>query len=218
MKYGESLPAGFNVPSSAFWIQKDLTVDGNPFKLVELQPGDSVMDCGGFIGTFTAACMEQGAASVVVYEAAAKNAALLRGNVARYHPRVVVVEAALTAGDDNTVTLAMANFSGSNSIVPGAKGKATTVRATNFRAELLTLKPQVVKLDIEGAEYDLLDSLKPGDLASVRTLVVEFHPIDDREHRIKRIAAFLEAEGYAIFSMRKRAFVASRDKPASLFD
>jgi len=211
MKYGDALPSGFEIPSSGFWLKTDLTTEGNPFKLVRLRDGDRVMDCGLFVGTFTAACLEQGAAVVQAYEAAPKNAESARKNLGRYGVRARVIEAALVASDATSVGLNLAAFSGANTIVAGKAKKSVTVRAVNFRRELLEFKPDVLKLDVEGAEYELLDSLEPGDLASVRCIFVEFHPIENRDARIKKIQRFVEDEGLVIESPKLRAFVASRD-------
>lgn len=212
MKYGEILPEGFDIPSSAFWLQKDLTIDGNPFKLVNILPGDRVMDCGGFIGTWTAACLEQGAAHATVYEAAPKNALVLKPNLEKYGKKVSVVEAALVPGHEDTITLEMSGFSGTNSIIStGRKAKCIDVPAINFRESVLTVNPTVIKLDVEGAEYSLLNTLKYGDLKGVRTLFIEFHPIENRDVLIANVAIFLAAEGFQIISTRKRAFIATRE-------
>jgi len=209
MKYADALPEGFKIPTSAFWLRKDL--ETNPFKLVPLEVGDRVMDCGTYIGTFAAAAMEQGAASVVCYEAAPKNFLLAVDNMARYGERAKVVEKALTAGYSDSVQLTMSGFSGANSILPSAnRPKALTVVACNFSDELMLHRPTVVKMDVEGAEYDLLGSLEPGDLEGVRCLFIEFHPIEGREAKIAAIRAFLESEGFTVLSDRKRAFVVVR--------
>lgn len=212
MRYGDILPEGFNIPTSAFWLRKDLTPEGNPFKLVEIRTGDKVMDCGAYIGTFAAACMEQGAESVACYEAAPKNAALLRENMKRY-PHVQVVEGALTTKIDvETVVLTMSGFSGANSILPSPnRKKSISVIARYFRFHVLDLAPTIIKLDVEGAEYDLLDSLQSGDLMSVRTVFIEFHPIADRDARIERVKKYLTTEKFTIISTRRRAFVATKE-------
>lgn len=219
MNYGDALPSWFTIPTSAFWLKKDLTVDGNPFKLVNLQPGDRVMDCGLYIGTFTAACLEQGAGSAMCYEAAPRNATLAKANLARYGDRVRIVEAALTATKATEVVLTMSGFSGANSILPSVnRSKSIKVKAVNFRQQLLAFDPHVVKLDVEGAEYDLLDSLQPGDLTNVRCLFIEFHPIERRDDRIHKIREFIQADGLTVESQKLRAFVASRDVPSLFTD
>ena len=219
MRYGDILPAGFVVPSSAFWLKNDLTVEKNPFKDLPTPERATVMDCGAFIGTFTAACLEQRAWHVTCYEAAPKNAGILRMNMARYGTHVTLIEKALTATDAQIVTLNMSGFSGTNSILPPTttKSKSIEVPALNFRRELLRVRPQVLKLDVEGAEYDLLESLEVGDLASVESLFIEFHPIEDREELIDDISQFLVHEGFTIINARRRTFTAVR-KPEGFLE
>jgi len=209
MRYGDVLPSSFMIPTSAFWLRNDLEKH-NPFEHLELPRSATVMDCGAYIGTFAIACVEQGAAYVTCYEAAPKNAAMLRQNCSRYQ-QIGVIEAALVASNDSTVSLNLSGFSGANSILPQTRRmKFIEVSAVNFRRSLLTLRPSVLKLDVEGAEYDLLASLCPGDLRSVRSLFIEFHPIANREQRIADVRRYLEESGLTVVSARKRAFTASR--------
>lgn len=210
MRYGDILPAGFNIPTSAFWLRGDLTKK-NPFELLPLTPDAIVMDCGSYIGTFAAAAVEQGAQKVYCYEAAPKNANLLRANMMRYGDHVIVIEAALTSSHDIAVALTLSGFSGANSILQSKnRPKSITVGAINFRDTLLAIRPHVIKLDVEGAEYDLLRSLRSGDLANVNSLFVEFHPIDDRDAKIATISRFIEDEELTIVNARRRAFIAVR--------
>ena len=212
MRYGDILPDGFFIPSSAFWLKKDLTVT-NPFKLVDIRLGDVMMDCGAYIGTFAAACMEQGAAAVVCYEAAPKNAKLLRLNMVRYGSRATIIEGAITATDEEYATLTMSSFSGANSLLPSKNRPRTIkVKSYNFRQAVINVEPTVLKIDVESAEYDLMDSLSRKDLDTVRCLFIEFHPIENREVRIERIVRYITSEGFTIINTRKRAFIALRKK------
>lgn len=212
MRYGDALPADFDIPTLAFWLRNDLDPHKNPFALLPLAPDAVVMDCGAYIGTFAAACVEQGAKFVRCYEAAPKNAALLRQNMERYGDYVHVVEGALVSHRATSVSLTMSSFSGANSIVPSAnRPKFIQVPAINFRDQLLRLGPTVVKLDVEGAEYDLLASLWSGDLSTVESLFIEFHPTEDREAKIDAIGLYLKSEGLTVVASRRRAFTAVRD-------
>jgi FkbM family methyltransferase len=210
MKYGTALPHGFHIPSSAFWLQKDLTTQ-NPFELLTIELGDRIMDCGAYIGTFAAACMEQGASAVTCYEASPTTAQMLRDNLARY-PTASVIEGALTWSNEDRVFLGMSSFEGSNSIVGGSVNatKGMFVKGINFRDELLRVKPHVLKLDVEGAEYGLLDMVQPKDLEGVRAIFVEFHPTVDQSAKIATFQAFIEHQGFFVHSKRKRAFIADR--------
>lgn len=207
-RYGEVLPKDFEIPSSMFWIRKDL--ETNPFSQVVMRAGDRVMDCGGCIGTFSAAALENGAGHVRCYEPIMKNAEVLKQNLARYGNRKTVVEAALVADSSKTVTMFLASFSGSHSVVDNGKAKTVSVPARSFRAEIKAFKPHIIKLDVEGAEYTLLRSLKPGDLGAVSCVFIEFHPHKERERLIEDARAFLVGEGLTIVKTRTRAFTAIR--------
>lgn len=169
------------------------------------------MDCGAYIGTFTAAAIEQGAKWAVCYEAAPKNAELLRENMNRYGKRVTVNELALVPGKGGSIELTMSGFSGANSIIPSPnRKKSITVDTVNFRDELRRISPTVMKMDIEGAEYPILETLKPGDLRGLNSVFIEFHPDPKREERVGKFRAFLIEEGFELVSERNRAFIAVR--------
>ncbi len=208
MRYGEVLPEGFTIPTGAFWIRKDL--ERNPFDLVDVRPGDKVMDCGSCIGTFAVAALEQGAARVWCYEPMEKNVAVLRDNVSKYGDRAVVVRAALTMSSENGIMLSLSGFSGAHTIVPRRKAKEVMVPAKCFRSELMERQPDVLKLDVEGAEYGLMMSLMRGDLHHVRSLFIEFHPNDRREELVEKVKTFVTEEGFVVLKDRLRAFTAVR--------
>jgi len=210
-RYGEALPAHFILPPSFRWVlNKDL--HNNPFSSVEIRPGDRVMDCGAAVGTFTVAALEAGA-RVRAYEPLPKNISILKDNIRPYGERAELVEAALIPGPETSVILAGGSgFPGTHSICSRAKiiKQRFIVPAVQFRTELIAFKPQMLKIDIEGGEYLLLPTLAPGDLASLHCVFIEFHPFEEREARIDRIARYLQAEGFEIVNARKRAFTAKR--------
>ncbi len=209
MKYAEVLRNDFIIPKSSFWLKKDL--EKNPFELLCIRDDDTVMDCGAYCGTFSAAALEQGASKVFSYEANAKNAAVLRENMKSYGQRSTIIEAALVATLDSSVALSLSGFSGAHSIIKSAnRPKSVQVSAVNFRNELLRIRPEVLKLDVEAAEYDLLASLKSNDLASVNSLFIEFHPTSNRDEKIEAIHEFIKTEGLATAQTRRRAFISLR--------
>lgn len=215
MEYGQALPPTFQfVP---FWARKDLKK--NPFQQIVLYPTDRVMDCGAHVGMFTVACLEQGVASVQCYEPAPKNADRLRINTEPYgaQGRVTIKESALVPHKCGPVMLRLSGFDGAHQLQTVADllqkddaPRTVSVSTTPFRPELLAFGPSVLKIDVEGAEYELLDALQSGDLDSVRWLFVEFHPYPDREERIRMIRLFLKAEGFALVNTRPRSFIATR--------
>lgn len=211
MKYGEAIPKGFHIPKSAFWLRADLE-KRNPFELLPLRKGDTVMDCGAYIGTFTAAALEQGAKQVICYECAPKNIPLLEENMTRYGSRVRIMRYAIVGNHGWTkVKLNLSGFSGANSVVPSKnRPKSVEVPAVSFRFQLRHHNPDVLKIDVEGAEYEMLNSLKLGDLRGVRAIFIEFHPHEQREEWVQWAKDFLAEEGLTVLSDRNRAFIAVR--------
>lgn len=213
MEYGKVLPHEFkHVP---FWAKKDL--ESNPFRHVNLHPGDVVMDCGAHVGMFAAAALEQDAGSVWCYEPVPKNLERLRANLECYGSRAVVVARALTGAAVETVRMNLSGFDGAHQLTVLAESmgkppvrKTVEVKAVTFRSRLLKRQPDVVKLDVEGAEYEILASLRTGDLTGVRCLFVEFHPTADRDQKIAAAGQFIEAEGLVVVNDRRRAFTAVR--------
>ena len=210
MEYGSVLPAGFVVPKSSFHIAKDIATI-NPFRDVVVPSGCVVMDCGGHIGSFSAAALESGAGRTFCFEPEPRNFRQLSDNLLRYGSRALAIAAALVATDDPTVVLMLSGFTGAHSIVKrGSRNKALRVQAMNFRKMLTAIRPQVLKMDVESAEYDLFDTLQVGDLQSVVSLFLEFHPIDHRDERMHRVQTFVHDEGLTAVNTRPRRYTANR--------
>ncbi len=205
MKYGSTLPTDFQLPG-AFWLKKDLTEEHNPFNLMPVPVGMTVMDCGGFLGTFSAACLEQGAARVVTYECMPKTLVPLRANLAKYGDRSEVVAAAVS-NTKGVITLFTSGFSGAHSITKakGASGELE-VATVRFIDEVVRVKPDVLKVDVEGAEYLFILSLTPDILTNMQSVFVEFHPHPERSDYMKAFAELAESAGLAVVNYSARRF------------
>ncbi len=176
-----------------------------------------VIDVGGQIGTFTCSLAQrEPKATINAYEPSPASAAVLRRNVDRnsFGNRITVVEAALSDSigtaefDDN------ASGSGHNSllneqgdrmaIIPDAtttfdSARATvTVATTTWDAVISALPepPNVVKIDCEGAEYDLVGASSPENWAAVQRLVIEYHPVAG--HKWKDLRAWFDNVGLSV--------------------
>jgi hypothetical protein len=117
------------------------------------------------------------------------------------------------------VDLMLSGFTGAHSVVkvPGGRYKSCSVATVDFQQALRAIRPDVLKVDVESAEYMLFDGLGPGDLASVAALFIEFHPIADRDERIARVRALVLREGFVEVETRRRRYTALR-KPRARQD
>lgn len=163
-----------------------------------LRPGDLALDCGANVGVVTAVLAATGA-DVIAFEPDPYAFGELRRRFAD-NPRVELVNSAVGARSGTVRLMRAANF-GDNPA--GASVKSTILQGgrsidaeSGFDVPLVDLVSLVrsriaekgeiafMKMDIEGAELDILEALDAADLlAGVRCLVVETHERKFKELR-----------------------------------
>lgn len=160
----------------------------------------TVLDVGGQVGCFSlAVCRRLPRARVHVYEASPVSASYVQRNVDNNGlGDRVTVHAAAMAGQEGTFTFVdSGTANGQNSFTGrGAAGEYVTVPCTTFdRAVAAAPAPvQVVKIDTEGAEYDIVLASAPGSWRDVRRVVFEYHPVPERD--VSELLAFFEDLGF----------------------
>lgn len=138
-----------------------------------------VMDCGSNIGGFINKACNDGALSVHAYEPENFNFDVLSKNVSilkeKFNTQIEIINSALVGSYASNITF---NISGaktsacSGSVIKTRRSIPLTVKATNFWNELERIKPSIVKMDIEGGEYDVLTQDFP---EYVKEVALELH-------------------------------------------
>jgi FkbM family methyltransferase len=156
------------------------------YLLADLPPSPVVIDAGGQIGCFALAAAHRVPAAVVhTYEASPTTAGYLSRNVAAngLSGRVRVHNQAL-AGEAGSFQLIDSGTASSHNglTAPSGTGREITVPSTTFDAAVAEAggHVDVVKFDIEGAEYDTIFSSSPSSWAGVQKVVMEYHPMPGR--------------------------------------
>lgn len=171
-----------------------------------VDPDAAVLDVGGQIGSFSLAlarALPQG--RVHVYEASPVSAGYIRRNVGAngLTDRIAVHEAAM-AGEAGTFTFVdSGTASGHNGLtmpeeMKDARSREVTVPAQSFDGAVAAARSegrsvQVVKVDVEGAEYDIVLRSSPESWADVRKVVMEYHPVDG--HGLDELLSFFTGVG-----------------------
>lgn len=143
----------------------------------DVHDGAVVLDIGGGIGAFAVFAARCGAAAVYTFEPMPDSFALLSENVEQY--AAVRAECAAVATEEGEVM--MSGFEPMpdgliNTGTPAISSEGLSVRAIDVHDVLaFELVWDVVKLDIEGYEYELLESLTPEELDKIRMITMEFH-------------------------------------------
>lgn len=167
-------------PRLELWIRpgtsdKDVPADIRNYRELNVQAGDRVLDLGGNIGASVQMWMRAGAAHVTVVEPDPDNAAMLRMNTERYGDKVHVIEAACVRHREKHETLYVNRRKGKDwhSTVPVRGRDTLTVAAVNFQELLNGTQPTRLKIDIEGAEFEIFEGITLP--RSVVGLIMEVH-------------------------------------------
>jgi len=181
--------------------------------LAAIQEGDTFFDVGANIGTLTLPVAVAGGVECLAFEPEPANAARLAENAELNGlTNVTVIEAAVW-GVPGTVGLRVdgAAGTGTGRVVADRGDGVTQVPAVTVDAFAGggSAAPQVLKLDVEGAELEVLRGAA-GALASgrIRDLFVETHPgeLAERGKSEAELDALLGAHGYAeVWAARRGA-------------
>ena len=167
---------------------------GGAYQHLNIQKGDRVLDLGLNIGTFTVSALLQGAAMVEAYEPMPDNFDLAMHNIIDLngleekfllHRAAVVGE----APESNLVSfyVNLKKNKGIHSTLRKRGREEIRVPAIPFQEVLSSFRPDVIKMDIDGGEYDCLNHVDLGLLAGVRSMVIEYHhdALGDIPHQTK---------------------------------
>lgn len=180
-----------------------------PSEAFRIRPGDTVLDIGANVGLFSiwVACNVP-SAKIFAFEAASDNFAALAENIQRNHLQGISAHHyAVADGHRWQVTLYRGFHGGIHSIRPeyrnwdslsGSPRPTEKVRATTLEQILQRLKIKRVdfmKIDCEGAEYEILLSTPSRTLSRIRKIVGEYHNLSAaRQGRV--LKKFLTRNGF----------------------
>lgn len=190
-----------NADGARFPLYEVFADDG--YRLDELCDGvdadATVLDVGGQIGSFSLAMAKSlPQARIHVYEASPTSASYVSRNIdANGLGSRVTVHAKAMAGEVGTFTFVdSGTASGHNGLTaPDGLGSEVTVPSDTFDNAVKAAggNVQVVKMDVEGAEYDIVLRSDPASWTEVRKVVMEYHPVAG--HTLDELVEFFASVG-----------------------
>jgi FkbM family methyltransferase len=172
--------------------------------LAAVRDGDTFVDVGANIGTVTLPVARTGRAECLAFEPEPHNAARLAGNVALNDlANVTVIEAAMWSASGTIGLRARgAVGTGTHTVAEDEGPGLTPVPATTIDelAASSGRAPDVVKVDVEGAELEVLrGAARTLGAGEIRGLFVETHPagLTARGSSEDELSGFLDRLGYA---------------------
>ena len=153
------------------------------------------IDVGANVGLFTEYCLDLGFEEVVSIEPNPEAASEFRKMHAA-NPKVTLHEMALTS-DGSDVNLSMSPGNSLISSISKTIGEnMVTVKSETLNSVLSRYESvDLLKIDIEGAEYDLLASTDNESLGKAKNIILEFH--DNSDERVNQLTEKLAGAGFA---------------------
>ena len=144
-------------------------------RLLRRHPGATVIDAGAHVGCFSLLAAANGARRVIAYEPASATRTLLIENIEAngLHDRIEVRPEALGASDGRE-PFAFDTEDPSGSRLHSLGDEVPVVSLPRALAEAAGLDV-ILKLDVEGAEYRILQATDAADWAPIAAVMVELH-------------------------------------------
>lgn len=191
---------GFNtiVPDtlSFVWQYKEIFADEN-YKFLTNAPNPVIFDCGANIGI---SCLffsrNYPTAKIKAFEADPNIAKILKENLDKNNIiNVEVIDKAVWI-DNNGVDMSLDGADGAS-----IYSKVNTTKVPSVRLKDLIEKEKkinMLKIDIEGAEYDVLKDCR-NSLSNVENIFIEYHSFENSSQKLSEILQILEQNKFRYF-------------------
>ena len=153
------------------------------YSCLDIQEGDIVLDVGANIGAFSKYALEKGALNVFAYEPEPENFDLLIANTSMIPSHKIFRFQCAVVGTNQTEVELYINSKKNKGLhmTREVRGRdSISVRAENFCKIIDKLKPNKIKIDVEGAEYGFMPIEFPN---FVDRIVMELHFQYNKEWR-----------------------------------
>lgn len=176
------------------------------------RPDPLIIDCGAHIGLASLFFVTRyPSARVMAFEADPEIARLHQANMASYGAVRVTSNARAVWINDNGVNFRNSNDD-SGHVVATGEG---TIQVPSFRLRDLIIDESVemLKLDIEGAEFAVLEDCD-GALKNVEKMIIEVHKFNS-DARVGRLLDMLEKNGfqYSLVDLHQATWLGSNRRP-----
>ena len=178
--------------------------DLKAYKLLELHHDDVVLDLGACIGTYTCTAAML-TSRVVAYEPEPENFQVLLANVEQFDLHNIDARQRAVAASSSVVPFYLKSSWNHSTVHFRGRDDTIDVAADGFWDVVDEVKPSVVKMDIEGEEYNLaLESAWP---TFVRALAVELHQTrSEWKEATKGILQAWEQQGFKLLAVPHNSF------------
>ncbi|GEM_PF-1661014 len=197
------------------FIVQEICTGAYDIALNDLPAQPTVIDAGAHIGVFAIRVLADfPSARLFCVEPVSENLALLDKNLTdnRMHDRATIIRGAL-AGTSGAMTIygRKGHSAGFNLYMPTESSESVRARTLEeiFKDNHIE-HCDLLKLDIEGSEYEVLLGASEHILSRVQCIVMEYHPFPKEVADIGALARHLNARGFTTEFYAKKLLYAKR--------
>jgi FkbM family methyltransferase len=181
----------------------------------EIKPNYVIVDIGAHIGSFAIyAAFKAPKGRVFAYEASKENYDLLVTNKKLNHCDNLKTYHQAVTGKDGKICFTIRKNQALNSVFSFPNDKKKITVSSKSLASILKdnhlPKIDLLKIDVEGSEYDILLSSSQETMAKINALVIEYHELVGSKKRVADLKKFLEIQGFKVkiygLSLQKLVF------------
>lgn len=164
----------------------------NYYMKAKLRTDDIVADIGGYIGEYAMYAERQGVKKIYCYEPTPESFELLKINASTRNC-IIPINKAVVGSNVNNINLYISRGIGVTNSTAKKRNKAHYIKVDAIKYEEALQDANVVKIDVEGAEYSY-NIIQP----QLRTIILEFHPIEGINwiNNANNIMGKIEDSGY----------------------
>ncbi|NDB89161.1 MAG: FkbM family methyltransferase [Thaumarchaeota archaeon] len=178
------------------WLLKEYERPG-----FEIKDNDIVIDVGGHIGLFALfAAQFCKSGKIYCFEPIKENFDMLKANTELNHISNITYTNAAISKDDGTVTIYLNDDESGHSMY-GTGTRSVQVKAISLQTVFDSNRIDscdFLKIDCEGEEYAIMDSLPPGHYNKIKKMCIEYHFADTKPHLLDVLLKKLEAFSFDI--------------------
>ena len=175
----------------------------------ELKPGDTFWDIGANLGIYSLIAAGVPGVNVIAFEPNPNTAKKLKNNITLNHKTSIRVLQTALADTETTVKFATMENRGHGKAHIAFDDDSNTIEVKTDSGDKLTAtgavpRPDIVKIDVEGAECLVLKGMQ-SILSGCRVIFCEVHPnIQRYGHSPAELESILKSTGFSLMKIQQR--------------
>jgi FkbM family methyltransferase len=210
----------YSNPKELLYSLKEIFI--NKIYKIELEHNPYIIDCGANIGLTSIYLKElYPSAKIIAFEPDPKNYELLIKNIESFNLNNVIPRKEAVWVENTKLKFSGEGTMGSKLEFNTHKNDVYDINAIRLR-DIINTKISFLKLDIEGAEYEVIKDIAPY-LNQVRNLFIEYHGKFDETDKLTEIFTILNENGFSFYikeaaDIYKSPFMANQTNIESPFN